>query len=240
MYCIYGCRILDTDYGRSITISGASRMGSRVTDIDVILKGHIRPHYKFLHCPPPRPATPHLRYQHLSRIYTKTKMAVSKHIKRGHPILFGLLIFFGIIELAISAWLTSRFAQRKDNLNTTERDRVRYILFASIWTVVLSSIYALLFWHSSSGSVLTSALSHLIYLLLTWVIWTAGAAAVTVMLGGGLNCNNPSGFAYCGQLNALEAFAWIEWILTTIALVVVILRAITAARRGDGIRGSLA
>ncbi|KAF9260737.1 hypothetical protein L218DRAFT_1002475 [Marasmius fiardii PR-910] len=166
-------------------------------------------------------------------------MAMANHIKRGHPIVFGLLILFGVIELAISAWLTSRFTKRHDYLDLTERDRVRYILFASTWTVALSSLYALLFWLSSSGSKLTNSLSHLIYLLLTWVIWTAGAAAVTVMLGGGLNCNDPTGYAYCGQLNALEAFAWIEWLLTTIALIVVILRAITVARRGDGIGGSL-
>jgi hypothetical protein len=58
---------------------------------------------------------------------------------------------------------------------------------------------------------MTSVMSHIIFLLLTWIIWTAGAAAVTQMLGGGLNCSGVSGWAYCGQLNALEAFAWILW-----------------------------
>ena len=70
-------------------------------------------------------------------------------------------------------------------------------------------------------------------LLLTWIFWTAGAIAITVELGGGLNCSyvfhsmssplsqtNPypllpsrtqSVFIYCGQLNALEGFAWIIW-----------------------------
>jgi hypothetical protein len=47
-------------------------------------------------------------------------------------------------------------------------------------------------------------------LLLTWIFWTGGAAALTAALGGGLDCNNAP-FAYCGQLNALEAFAWMEW-----------------------------
>jgi hypothetical protein len=76
------------------------------------------------------------------------------------------------------------------------------------------------------------------------------------MLGGGLNCSNQNEFSYCGQLNALEAFAWIEWfviffvsipiingaidrILATLALVVVLIRGISASRRGDGYRGSL-
>ncbi|EEB92011.1 hypothetical protein MPER_09539 [Moniliophthora perniciosa FA553] len=59
-------------------------------------------------------------------------MAMDKHVKRGHPIVFGLMILFGIIELAISAWLVSRFNKRHDNFSGTESDRVRYILFASI------------------------------------------------------------------------------------------------------------
>ena len=42
-------------------------------------------------------------------------------------------------------------------------------------------------------------------------MWTAAAAAVTEMLGGGLNCDTQRLFVYCGQLNALEAFCWIMW-----------------------------
>ncbi|KAJ8082155.1 hypothetical protein PM082_008002 [Marasmius tenuissimus] len=166
-------------------------------------------------------------------------MGLENYIRRGHPIIFGLLILFGIVELAISAWLTARFDKRHDYLDGTERDRVRYILFASTWTVALSALLSLVFWHSPTGSMLTSALAHLIFLGLTWIIWTAGAAAVTAMLGGGLNCNTQTAFNYCGQLNALEAFAWIEWLLTTIALIVILIRAISVARRGDGYRGSL-
>ncbi|ESK93215.1 hypothetical protein Moror_14628 [Moniliophthora roreri MCA 2997] len=166
-------------------------------------------------------------------------MAMDKHVKRGHPIVFGLMLLFGIIELAISAWLVSRFNKRHDNFSGTEADRVRYVLFACVWTVTGSFLYSLLFWHSSTGSVLTSVGSHLIYLILTWIIWTAGAAAVTEMLGGGLNCSTQSNIAYCGQLNALEAFAWIEWVLATLALITVIIRGVSASRRGDGYRGSL-
>ncbi|KAF7436133.1 hypothetical protein PC9H_002959 [Pleurotus ostreatus] len=165
-------------------------------------------------------------------------MGMDAHIRRGHPIVFGMLIFFGIIELAISAWLTSRFNARHDYFSLTERDRVRYTLFASIWTVVFSFLYLVLFMHSATGSVLTSVASHLIFLALTWVIWTAAAAAVTEMLGGGLNCSNTTA-NYCGQLNALEGFAWVEWVLVTLAIVVVLARGISAARRGDGYRGPL-
>ncbi|KAH8818566.1 hypothetical protein DL96DRAFT_1714864 [Flagelloscypha sp. PMI_526] len=166
-------------------------------------------------------------------------MTVDSHIKRGHPITFGLLVLFGAIELALSAWLTARFNKRHDYSGITERDRVRFCLVASIWTVVFSIFYLVLFTYASRGGMLTSILSHIVYLSLTWVIWTAAAASVTELLGGGLNCNNQDEFSYCGQLNALEAFAWIEWLLVTFGLVIVLVKGISAARRGDGYKGGL-
>ncbi|KAJ3729219.1 hypothetical protein C8R42DRAFT_651218, partial [Lentinula raphanica] len=150
-----------------------------------------------------------------------------------------LITLFGIIELSLSAWLTARFDRFHDYTDTSERDRVRFTLFASIWTFLTAVLYGVLFTFHSPASAFTSIISHVIWLVLTWIIWTASAAAVTEMLGGGLNCNDVTGFNYCGQLNALEAFAWIEWILTTLALIVVLISAIIAGRRGDGFRGGL-
>jgi len=166
-------------------------------------------------------------------------MQIDNHIKRGHPIVFGLLIFFGIIELSLSAFLTSKFNQHHNYRNLSERDRVRFVLFCSTWTVTFSTLFLVLFLHSATGSVLTSVGAHLLFLTLTWIMWTAAAAAVTEMLGGGLNCSTQDIFVYCGQLNALEGFAWIIWILVTLTLIFVIARGISAARRGDGYKGGL-
>lgn len=165
-------------------------------------------------------------------------MGFDTHIRRGHPVVFSLIVLFSVIELAISAWLVSRFNMHH-NASKSEQDRVRFLLFTSIWTVVFGSFYMILFLHSASGSMATSVLSHGIFLFITWVFWTAGAAAITSTLGGGLNCSTQDTFVYCGQLNALEGFAWIIWILVTFAIIIVILRGISAARRGDGIRGHL-
>lgn len=64
---------------------------------------------------------------------------------------------------------------------------------------------------------------------MTWVFWTAGAAAITAAYSGGLDCsyviflvfyrditkncfaNRRDIVAYCGQQNAQEGFAWVEW-----------------------------
>ncbi|KAL1674546.1 hypothetical protein EV122DRAFT_220458 [Schizophyllum commune] len=165
-------------------------------------------------------------------------MAIDDHIRRGHPITFGLLTLFGIITLAISAWLVSRFNLYHNYRNVSERDRVRFVLFCSCWTVVFSILYGVLFF-TMSTSIFVSVFSHIVFLAFTWIMWTAAAAAVTEMLGGGLNCDTQRLFVYCGQLNALEAFCWIMWILVTFTTVVVLIRGILAARRGDGYKGSL-
>ncbi|KAJ7236092.1 hypothetical protein B0H12DRAFT_1204545 [Mycena haematopus] len=171
-------------------------------------------------------------------------MTAETHIRRGHPITFGLIIFFGIVELTTFSARPFRlvnvaFNKFHNEQTIDERDRVRFTLFASIWTVVFSALFLILFMHSPNGSMLTSVLAHLVFLAFTWIIWTAAAAAITQMLGGGLNCKLQDVFVYCDQLNALEAFAWIEWLLVTFAILVVIVRGITSSRRGDGYRGHL-
>jgi len=166
-------------------------------------------------------------------------MTTDDWVRKGHPIIFGILLGFSIIELAISAWLTARFNSHHDYLNVGERDKVRYTLFCSTWTIVGSCFFFILFLHSATGSVLTSVLAHLIYLSLTWIFWVAAAIAITTMLGGGLNCSKQHGFVYCQQLNALEAFSWMIWIIVTLTLIFVCIRGISSARRGDGYRGGL-
>ncbi|KAH9923207.1 uncharacterized protein BXZ73DRAFT_51106 [Epithele typhae] len=161
----------------------------------------------------------------------------NKHITRGHPVIFGFIILFSIIELAIAAWLVSRFNLRHDFLSLAVRNGARFLLFTSSWTVFFSLFYFALFFHSPTGSALTSVLSHAVFLTFAWIFWTAGAASITAALGGGLNCSVH--FVYCGQLNALEGFAWIIWIFITLALFVTLLRGISASRRGDGFSGGL-
>ncbi|PAV22073.1 hypothetical protein PNOK_0203000 [Pyrrhoderma noxium] len=162
------------------------------------------------------------------------------HIKRGHPVIFGLIVFFAIIEGAIATWLISRYDKHHNYPSTSVRDRTGFLTFTSWWTVLFGLIYLGAFLHSTSGSIVTSVGSHGIFLILTWIFWTAGAASITEALGGGNNCSNLSyNLPYCNQLNALEGFAWVTWIFVTIALVVVLLRGCTASRRGDGLRGPL-
>jgi hypothetical protein len=70
------------------------------------------------------------------------------------------------------------------------------------------------------------------------VFWLAGAASLTAALGGGLSCGLTN-LAYCGQLNAAIAFAWIEWIIITILFIGIALLGTSALRRGDRLSAGL-
>lgn len=159
-------------------------------------------------------------------------------IRRTHPILFSLLTLFAIIELSIAAWLISRYNSHHNYLSTSVRNRTRYLLFCAIWTTLLVPLFLMMFL-LASGHFLSSVASHGIFLFITWALWLAGAAAITNALGGRLNCSRH--FVYCGQLNALEAFAWIEWALLTLALLSVIWWAVKGRQSGrdDGRNGNV-
>ncbi|KAH9176851.1 hypothetical protein EDB89DRAFT_1936840 [Lactarius sanguifluus] len=161
-------------------------------------------------------------------------MSYSSYLKPGYFIFFVVILVIAIIELSISAWLTSRYNSRHDFLSTTERDRVRFLLFCSVWTTVLSPIFPVLLLLGSL-EILASVAAHLVFLFVSWVFWLSGAAAITQSLGGGLDCDLH--LVYCGQLNALEAFAWIEWVFLTLGFVFVIVVAVRAGQRGQGYRG---
>ncbi|PVF96599.1 hypothetical protein CPB86DRAFT_786818 [Serendipita vermifera] len=155
--------------------------------------------------------------------------------------MFGFLILFGIIEGSVTTWLIVQFNRYHSYPSVSIRDRIGFLVFTSWWTIFFSSTYLLLFVHSAStGSALTSVASHLVFLGLTWILWTAGTGSLTSALGGGINCTTiRRNVVYCNQLNAAEGFAWVEWLLTTILLAIACYCGVRAFRRGEGLGGQL-
>ncbi|KAF8638396.1 hypothetical protein AX17_002239 [Amanita inopinata Kibby_2008] len=168
-------------------------------------------------------------------------MSFNTAIRYGHPIIFTLLILFSIIELSISAWLISRFNSGHPPVSHSEGDRVRFILFCSIWTLVTAPFFMIMFLIAALGNIFSSVAAHIIYLFVTWALWTGAASAITDTLGGGrgLDCGTQVKFLFCGQLNTLEAFAWMIWIVLTIAIIAAVIRGIVAAKAGEGYGGGL-
>jgi len=154
-------------------------------------------------------------------------------LRRGYFTFFVVIVVFAIIVLAISAWLTERYGSNYPF--TTERDRVHFLLFCSVWTIVLSPIFPTLLL-LGVAEILTGIAAHAIFLFLSWVFWLSGAAAITASLDNVPTCRF---FLFCSHLSALEAFAWIEWIVLTFGFGCIIVIALRATHRGQGFSGPL-
>jgi hypothetical protein len=132
------------------------------------------------------------------------------------------------LQLAISAWLTAQYGSGYPF--TAERDRVHFLLFCSVWTTLLSPIFPTLLL-LELAEVLTGIAAHVVFLFLSWVFWLSGAAAITASLDTTPTCRL---FIFCSHLSALEAFAWIEWIILTVGFTCIIVIALRAIHRGQG------
>ncbi|GAA5870234.1 hypothetical protein JCM8547_006922 [Rhodosporidiobolus lusitaniae] len=78
-----------------------------------------------------------------------------------------------------------------------------------------------------------SIASHAVWIFITWVFWLAGAASITAALGSHWHRGHGD------TLYALEAFAWINWIIITLMLIGVIMAGLRSARSGNGFGGAL-
>jgi len=159
------------------------------------------------------------------------------HIQRGHPILFGLILFFAIIEACDTTFLVARFNQHNNYPNRSYRDRLKFLVFVSWWTVAFSAMYLAVFLTAAS-SFIASIASHGIWMAITWIFWLAAIASYTAALGGGKRCDVDT-ITFCSQLVAAEAFGWIVWIIFTIAFILIVVLGVGALRRGDRLSGGL-
>ena len=165
------------------------------------------------------------------------RMPLNDLFRCGYLIVFGMLILFSIFALSDSAFLVSKFNANNNYANLGERDRVRFILFSSAWTLFFSALYVALFLitrvrHRLTG--VNSVVVEQVFLFATWALWMIAASTIVSTLGGTLNCGTPQsgGFVYCGPLTALQAFSWMAWGVLTVGIFLVVLRSTLAARHG--------
>lgn len=97
------------------------------------------------------------------------------------------------------------------------------------------------------GGVLSSIASHAIFVILTWIFWLAGTAALSNAVGG-TSCSNtvvnneivnhpPRD---CDSLKAIVAFGWITWIELTLMAGVICYLGFKAFRGGRGVQEGFA
>ncbi|KAF9055554.1 hypothetical protein BJ165DRAFT_1398385 [Panaeolus papilionaceus] len=165
-------------------------------------------------------------------------MGMDAMTRKVHPILLGLILLFSIIDMCISAWITAKYNANHNNPDSGIRARVRFAVFTSVWSIVITTILLVAFLFMPANG-LASVGSQFVLLMITWILWLAVAASITQTLGGALDCTTEEKFVYCGQLNALQGFNWLIWVLLTFIVIWVLIRGIQAARRGEGFGGSM-
>jgi len=161
------------------------------------------------------------------------------HVRRGHPTLLTLILLCALVEAIVTTWLVHEQNKHHNYVSTAAKHRTRYLVFVSWWTVVLTSLYLITYLVRAAITSVSTIGSHMTFLFITWVLWTAGAASITAAFGGGVKCHSFIGVSYCREQDVMIAFAWAVWGLLTLDLFLTFLRAGSALGRGGNFRGPM-
>lgn len=125
-------------------------------------------------------------------------MPASLSLPSLSPVIFGLIILFAAVEVALSTWLVNWYDNRSYP-SASYRDRTRFTCFVSWWTLVFAILY-LVFYQVAATSIISSVASHAGWLFLTWIFWTAAAASgesSSLLLCHLRNSSDGSAFLFC-------------------------------------------
>ncbi|KAL4249334.1 hypothetical protein ABKN59_007011 [Abortiporus biennis] len=121
------------------------------------------------------------------------------------------LALFNFMELASTVWLLAQYHHVELYPTDGTLTGIQLSLFSSCWTIIFSTLYAILLGHPIlSSHPLASIGSQAVWLLTTWCLWVASLAILNRDLGVLDLHADCSGVLFCGQLRAVAAFALID------------------------------
>lgn len=148
--------------------------------------------------------------------------------KKAIVVLMGIVLVFSIIEGAITGYLVHSYNKHHTYPSHSIRDRVRFLLFCSWWTVVWAIAYITFHFTAAAGSVIGVVLNTLA-LGATWVFWLGGSAS----LSAAMRHRHYGNTVHHSQLRAGEGFGWATWILLTFDMLVALYVAFDTSRNGN-------
>ncbi|KAF5337158.1 hypothetical protein D9611_002893 [Ephemerocybe angulata] len=137
----------------------------------------------------------------------------------ARTIIFGIVAFFSIIVLGISAHLVS--------LPGPSPDYVNLALATSILTLIALPIIFIIPL-KRRGAAPSFVAVEVVTLWLLWILWLATGATIANWLPGLVFCNG----GVCSELRAIEAFAFLNWLMLMFYSFVLLTLAVTAHHRG--------
>lgn len=146
----------------------------------------------------------------------------------SHLSIFTFVMIACLATIITSGILVGEY--NKHEMPPTEgiETRTRYLLFCGIWTFILSLV-SILGLSSAPDHLLFSIAGHLIWLLVTLVLFVSGAAALTAVIRG-------EHYQHQKRLEILAGFAWADSVLIFSAILLVL--SVGLGRR-NGLGGSL-
>ncbi|KAI5857406.1 membrane-associating domain-containing protein [Durotheca rogersii] len=130
------------------------------------------------------------------------------NLHRFIPIVHVVAVIFAIIELGLTAYMSS-FYRGWYGLGYYSPSQVNFMIFNSVWSLLVLAYVGLtpLYFANVFHSLAALALN-----LITTVFWFAGAIALAVLVGGPYQCDANT---YCGASEAAVAFGFFLWALFT-------------------------
>jgi hypothetical protein len=143
---------------------------------------------------------------------------------------FGWLFLLAVLELGFTVD-TFQYLQRKHRWQSkTQRQRISFLLFSSIRSVLLAAVYLGSYWANKWFK----SLHHTIFLVLNTVFWIVGGVLVKQTLGviecGGVG-SPKGGLSECHELKIIEILAWIIAASSILITIPVVMSAMKRSKR---------
>ncbi|KAH9835572.1 uncharacterized protein C8Q71DRAFT_724229 [Rhodofomes roseus] len=134
----------------------------------------------------------------------------------SHPYLFTLMTLTATTELGLTAFLISAGSQTYTWASPGYYSLLILVCFMAAWTVLFSGAYVL--WALDGGvHLLANVASSVIWLLITSVLWGAGAGLMHSSRVSS-NCPESASITRCRQTVTVEALGWTEFGLCCLTL----------------------
>lgn len=165
----------------------------------------------------------------------KTLGAGSRASTMAHSTIFNLVIFMSIILACTTTW--TAVALRAGGVIGISflQNLLDFLVFTSWWTFLGASFFLLAFLYDRcnreddgtfTATRLGTPYAHLTWLIFTWILWILGASLFAAAIAQQGPCQ-----LHCTQQRVIPVFAFIELILVSMALVVVLYSYWSARKR---------
>ncbi|KAK0469535.1 uncharacterized protein EV420DRAFT_1495095 [Desarmillaria tabescens] len=165
-----------------------------------------------------------------------TNKPSGQKIQSFAPFVYAFMVITALAEAATSSWLLVQYRIHGNYPNMLTRTGAIILLSSACWTCLTAGLLTHIFLHPAHRSHPVSSVgSQGLWLLITWMLWIAGAVVVNGALPSLITKGNCLSIVYCGQLRTLFALAVLEIVTFSGSLAVLTFLIWSSARNGHRI-----